>query len=106
MSPLLSLEVVAAEKKTLVRNRSSDMQVSAQAAKRPASKVVLSRMLLTLHATRRTPHGTSRLVHAISAWSVKTQRAPSWHRRDARVYGIKTTVTHGMRTAPNNRLKE
>ena len=27
---------------------------------------------LTLHATRRTPHGASRLMHAMSAWSVQT----------------------------------
>ena len=32
-----------------------------------------SRMELTLHATRRTPHGASRLVLAMSAWSVKTR---------------------------------
>ena len=38
-----------------------------------------------LHATRRTPHGTSRLMHAMSAWSVKTRRAASRHSRDARV---------------------
>ena len=29
-------------------------------------------MQLTLHATRRTTHGASRLVQAMSAWSVKT----------------------------------
>ena len=44
-------------------------------------------MQLTLYATCRTPHGASRLVHAMSAWSVKTRRAPSRHCRDARVYG-------------------
>ena len=53
-----------------------------------------SRMQLTLHATRRTPHGASRLVLAMSAWSVKTRRAPSWHCRDARVYGHTTTAMH------------
>ena len=37
------------------------------------------RMQLTLHATRRTPHGASRLVQAMSAWSVKPQHAPSRH---------------------------
>ena len=36
-----------------------------------ASRVLLSRVQLTLHATRRTPYGASRLVHAVSAWSVK-----------------------------------
>ena len=44
-----------------------------------ASQGVLSRMQLTLHATPLTPHAASRLVHAISAWSVKTRRAPSRH---------------------------
>ena len=45
-----------------------------------ASQAVLCRMLLTLHTTRRTPQGASRLVPAKSAaWSVKTGRAPSRH---------------------------
>ena len=53
------------------------------------------RMQFTLHATRRTPHGASRLVQVMSASRlVKTQRAPSRHSRDARVYGHKTTA-HG-----------
>ena len=30
----------------------------------------------------------------MSAWSVKTRRAPSWHCRDARVYGHATTPIH------------
>ena len=47
--------------------------------------VVLGRMKFTLHATRRTPHGASRLVQAMPAWLVKTRRAPSRHSRDARV---------------------
>ena len=49
-------------------------------------KAVLSRMQLTLRATRPTPHGDSRLVQAVSAWSVITRRAPSQHRTDSRVY--------------------
>ena len=44
-------------------------------------------MQLTLHATCRTPHGASRLVLTMSAWSVKTPRAPFRHCRDVRVYG-------------------
>ena len=51
-----------------------------------ASQAVLSRMQVTLHTTRRIPHGKSRLVQAMSAWSVKTRRAPHRHSRDARVY--------------------
>ena len=46
-----------------------------------------SRMELTLHATRRERLTTLlALVRAISAWSVKTRRAPSGHCRDARVW--------------------
>ena len=62
-----------------------------------------SRMPLTLHATRRSPHGASRLVQALSAWSVKTQRAPSSHCRDASVYShtkYMTKAMHGMTTPP------
>ena len=64
----------------------------------PSQQAVLSRMQLTLHASRRTPHGASRLVLAMSAWSVKTRRAPSWHCWDTRVYGHTTTAMHDMST--------
>ena len=67
-------------------------------ARKSASQAVFSRMQLTLHATRRTPHDASRLVLAMSAWSAKTRRAPSRHSRDARVYGHTTTVVHDMST--------
>ena len=50
------------------------------------------------HATRRPPHGASRLVRAMSAWLVKTRRAPSRHNRDARVYGQTTTAMHKLST--------
>ena len=52
---------------------------------------VLSKVLLTRHATRRTPHGASRLLDATFAWSVKTRPTPSRIRRDASVYGHMTT---------------
>ena len=61
-------------------------------ARKSASRAVLSVMQLTIQATRRTPHGASRLVLAMSAWSVKTRRAPSRHCRDANVYGHMTTA--------------
>ena len=67
---------------------------------RPPHKAVLSRTQLTLHATRRTPHGASRLVLAMYAWSVKTRHAPSRHCRDARVYGHTTTAMHDVNTPP------
>ena len=46
---------------------------------KPASKAVLGRMQLNLHATRQTPHGDSRLVQAMPTWSVKPLHAPSRH---------------------------
>ena len=39
-------------------------------------RAVLGRMQFTLHATRRTPHGTSRLMQAISTWLVSTRNVP------------------------------
>ena len=57
-------------------------------------------MQVTLHATRRTPHDASRLVQAMSTWSVKTRRAPFRLCGDARVYGHTTTVIHDMSTRP------
>ena len=73
--------------------------------RKSASQAVLSRMQLTLHATRQTPRGASRLVLAISAWSVKTRRALRQHCRDARVYGHTTTVGHAWWVHPPNTLK-
>ena len=65
-------------------------------ARKSASQAVLSRMQLSLHATHRKPHGASSLVLAMSAWSVKSRRAPSQHCRDARVYGHATTAMHDI----------
>ena len=55
-------------------------------------------MQFAFRATRRTPHGASRLVQAMSAWLVKTRRAPSRHSRDARVYVHSTTAVHKLST--------
>ena len=64
-------------------------------------RAVLGRMQFTLHATPRRPHGASRLwCKQISAWLVKTRRAPSRHSRDARVYGRTTTTMHQLSTPP------
>ena len=51
-------------------------------------------MQVALHATRRTPHGASRLVQAMYAWSVKIRHAPSQHCGDKRVYGHTTSAMH------------
>ena len=68
-------------------------------ARKSASKAVLRRMQLALHATRPTPYGASRLVQPMFAWSVKTRRAPpSRHGRHARVYGQTATAMHDMST--------
>ena len=57
-------------------------------------------MQLTLQATRRKRCGTSRLVLAMSAWSIKTRRAPSRHCRGARVYDHTTTAMHDNEYPP------
>ena len=57
-------------------------------------------MQLTLHATHPTPHGASRLVQAMSIRSVKTRRAPSRHRTDARADGHTTTAVHDNEYTP------
>ena len=51
-------------------------------------------MELNLHATHPTPHGTSRLVHAMFAWSVKTRVLHPGIFRDARVYAHTTKAIH------------
>ena len=63
-------------------------------------RAVLGNMQFTLHATRRTPHGASRLVQAMPAWLVITRHAPSQHSRDARVYGHTTAAMHKLSTPP------
>ena len=69
-------------------------------ARKSASQAVLRRMQVTLHVTPPTPHGASRSVQAVCAWSVKTRRTPSRHCRDARVYGHTTTAMHNISTPP------
>ena len=73
-------------KRNQVNRRCIRMQEITRRVQQPASPAVFSiyRMQLTLHTTRRTPHGTSYFVQETSAWSVKTRRAPSRHCRDAR----------------------
>ena len=63
-------------------------------------RAVLKWMQFTLHATRGTPHGASRLVQKMSAWLAKTRRAPPRLSRDARVYGHTTTAMHKLSTPP------
>ena len=65
-----------------------------------APQTVLSGMQLTVHATRRTPHGSSGFVQVAIAWSVKSLRAPPRNCRDARVYGANTRDMHDVSTLP------
>ena len=67
---------------------------------RSVLRAVLGRMRFTLHATRCTHRGASRLVRAMSAWLVKTRRAPSRHSRDATVHGHTTRAMHKLSTPP------
>ena len=55
----------------------SHVQESTGKVPKAAPQAVLSRMQLTLHVTRWTPHGASSMVQSMSAWSVKTELAPS-----------------------------
>ena len=64
-----------------------------------ASQAVLSRMQLILHATRRTPHGASRLVQAICLVG-QARHAPSRHCKDATGYGHSTTAMHEYQVYP------
>ena len=70
-------------------------------ARKSVSQAIRSKMQLTLHATRPTPHGASRLMQAMSAWSVKIRRAPSRRCGDARVYGHTTMAMHALSTSPH-----
>ena len=79
------------------QTNSSDAVIHMQ--EKSAPQVVL-RMQLTLHATRRTHHGASRLVLAMSAWSVKTRRAPSRRCKGARFYGHETAAMHDVSISP------
>ena len=63
------------------------------------SQAVLVRMWPII-ATHRTPHGASRLVQAISVWSVKPRRAPPRQCSGGRVYGHSTTAMHDNYTPP------
>ena len=53
-----------------------------------------TRFLCSLNPSLPLPPGVSRLVQAMSAWSVKTRRAPSRHCRGARVHGHMTAAMH------------
>ena len=60
------------------------------------------RMPLTFRVVRRTPHGVSCLVHAMSAWSVKTQRASFGRCRNVGVDGLVTTAMREMSAPPSS----
>ena len=76
------------------------MQESTHKVPKSASQAVLSRMQAQSSSTRLTTHGAWRLVHAMSAWSVKTGRVPSRNCRESMVYGRTTTAMHENSTPP------
>ena len=90
---MLSLEVATPQNKSIIPR-------CHQQARKVASQAAIGRMQLILHATRRTPPGASHLVLAMPARSVKTQRVPSIHCRDARVCGHTTTAMHDNEYTP------
>ena len=98
--PLLSLEWPHQKTKKLI-GAVIRIQESRHKVPKSVLRGVLGRTRSTIHATRRTPHGASRLVQAMSAWLVKTRRTPSRHGRDARVYGHMTTAMHKLTTRPH-----
>ena len=61
-------------------------------------------MQLTPRAIRLTPHEASRFVQAMSAWLVKTRRAPSRHSGNARSYGHTTPAMHKLRIPPPSHI--
>ena len=65
-----------------------------------ASQAAMRRMQFALHATRQPPRGASRLVQAMSAWSVKIRHVPPWHCKDAKIYGHTTTAMHDIEYPP------
>ena len=98
--PLLSLEVATPNSKSIY---------SRLIYCESASKEVFSRMQLTLHTARPTPHGASRLVQAVPAWSVKTRRAPSRHyigMRGSMVIRLQPCMTRAHTPAPPPFLPE
>ena len=67
--------IIAVSGSGYARNEINSLKLSS--LRKSASQAVFSR----------TPHGASRLVHVMSACSVKTRHAPSRHFRGADVYG-------------------
>ena len=87
--PIAVSEVATQENKVKLIGAVIHTQESRNKVPKSVLRAVFGRMQFTLHATRRTPHGALRLVQAMSAWLVKTRRAPSRHSRDASLYVIR-----------------
>ena len=64
------------------------------------SQSVITKMKVIPNATRRAPHGPSRLVQAMSARSVKTRHAPSRQCRDTRAQDHTTTAMQEIEYTP------
>ena len=66
-------------------------------APKAAPQAILGRAQATLQATRRTPHGASCLVRAMSVWSAKTRHGTVGMRVSL---ALRTTATHDTITPP------
>ena len=93
--PIAISGVVTPEKKFNSLTLSSTSKESRHKVPKSVVQAVLGRMRFTLHATRRTPHGASRLVQAMHAWLVKTRRAPS------RIVGMRGPMVIRLRPCTN-----
>ena len=69
--PIAVSRVATPENKVQLIDAVIHMQESRYKVPKSVLRAVLRGMQFTLHASRRTPHGASRLVQAMSAWLVK-----------------------------------
>ena len=76
---------------------SSDMQQSTHKVRKSALQVVFSSLQVTMQLAEHLTSVRPRLVHMMSALSVKNRRAPS---RLCRAYGLKITAMHETSTLP------
>ena len=69
--PMAVFRVATPENKVYLIGAAIHKQESRRKVPKSVLRAVLGRTQLALHATRRTPHGASRLVQALFAWLVK-----------------------------------
>ena len=97
---LLFLEVATPDIRSSSSTLSSVGNKTCGKCRSPPDKWFFNRMQLTLHATRQIPHGTLRLVQAMSAWSLKNPTCSVRHCTDGRAYGHTTAAMHDNAYTP------